>query len=335
MEELFRVFLLRHPYFDENAVRRDPTGKASLCDIISQLTRVQNRSVRNYMRNHSIENVYLDAPDITLALLRWPNLKARRSFRVNHYIQYNDLLTIALQRLRPPVAPVAPVALVVPVAPVAPRVPTEPIAPVAPVAPGPQITNALVAPIAPVAPVAPVAMFVQPTGAVQHPPIFPALPDFEEEHWIRDEYFIQDNGNFLVVNNLPFTIYILINGMCFRPLEYNLFCLRHEFIKKIREQKNICGTYDFICPGECYRICNQDMEITFKFVSNQPEVIYTPEDIGINVPICCSVCMEDVLPIDPIFLLECLHIFHKSCLNKWKTLCYSGTPTCPNCREFI
>ena len=109
MEELFQVFLLRHPYFDENAVRRDPTGKASLCDIISQLTRVQNRSVRNYMRRHSIENVYLDAPDLTLALLRWPNLKARRSFRVNHFIQYNDLLTIALQRLRPPVAPVAPV----------------------------------------------------------------------------------------------------------------------------------------------------------------------------------------------------------------------------------
>jgi Ring finger domain len=323
MEELFRVFLLRHPYFDENAVRRDPTGKASLCDIISQLTRVQNRSVRNYMRNHSIENVYLDAPDITLALLRWPNLKARRSFRVNHYIQYNDLLTIALQRLRPPVAPVALVAFVVPVA------------PVAPVAPGPQITNALVAPIAPVAPVAPVAMFVQPPGAVQPPPIFPAVPEVEEEHWILDEYFIQDNGNFLVVNNLPFTIVILINGMCFRPLEYNLFCLRNEFIKKIREQRNIYGTYDFIHPGMCHRLCNQDMEIIFKFISTQHEVIYTPGDIGINVPICCSVCMEDVRPIEPILLLECLHIFHKSCLDKWKRVCFSGVPTCPNCREFI
>lgn len=85
----------------------------------------------------------------------------------------------------------------------------------------------------------------------------------------------------------------------------------------------------------CYRICNQDMEISFKFVSNQPEDIYTPGDIGIDVPVCCSVCMEDVQPIDPIFLLECLHIFHQSCLKKWTQLCYSGTPTCPNCRKPI
>ena len=43
----------------------------------------------------------------------------------------------------------------------------------------------------------------------------------------------------------------------------------------------------------------------------------------------CSVCMEDMTNRNSR-KLDCGHIFHKKCLNKWKV---EGNRTCPLCRE--
>ena len=47
----------------------------------------------------------------------------------------------------------------------------------------------------------------------------------------------------------------------------------------------------------------------------------------------CSICLEEILPLDTVSILDCSHIYHCYCIKKWintsiKDCCY----TCPECR---
>jgi hypothetical protein len=41
-----------------------------------------------------------------------------------------------------------------------------------------------------------------------------------------------------------------------------------------------------------------------------------------------------VQPTEPMYLFECLHVFHKACIDQWK-LAKHVNVTCPNCRALI
>ena len=43
----------------------------------------------------------------------------------------------------------------------------------------------------------------------------------------------------------------------------------------------------------------------------------------------CSICLETIKILDKIYRLECRHIFHLECLDKW------NKNTCPYCRREI
>ena len=302
MDGLFRLFLLNQPQFDESVVRRNYAGNAWLCNVVSQLSRVQNRSVQRYMRSHNIQHGFLNVPDTLQALARWPNSKT--------WLLFQRIVTFAAQI---PVAqvPVAPVAQV-PVAPVA-QVPVSLATPVAQV------------PVAPVAqiPVAPVA---QALATIQAP---------VRIQWVRDSYFTQDNYNFLVLHRLPFTIFIgILDQGCGVDLHYTTMYLRLKFIKKMHKRREILGSWGFIGVGDCYRFYRANLEVIFKFEGIPEDVVCTPADIGIDVQVCCSVCVEDVQPTEPMYLFECLHVFHKACIDQWK-LAKHVNVTCPNCRALI
>ena len=264
MEGLFRLFLLNQPQFDESVVRRNCAGNAWLCNIVSQLSRVQNQSVQRYMRSHNIQHGFLNVPDLLQALARWPNSKT--------WLLFQRIVTFAAQ------VP----AVQVPVA---------------------QVPATIRAPV----------------------PI----------QWVRDSYFTQDNYNFLVLHRLPFIIFIgIIDQGCGVDLHYTTMYLRFKFIKKMHKRREIFGSWGFIGVGDCYRLYRANLEVIFKFEGIPEDVVCTPADIGIDVQICCSVCVEDVQPTEPMYLFECLHVFHKACIDQWK-LAKHVNVTCPNCRALI
>ena len=294
MDGLFRLFLLNQPQFDESVVRRNYAGNAWLCNVVSQLSRVQNRSVQRYMRSHNIQHGFLNVPDTLQALARWPNSKT--------WLLFQRIVTFAAQIpvAQVPVAPVAqvPVSLATPVAQV-------PVAPVAQI---------------PVAPVAQALATIQAPVRIQ---------------WVRDSYFTQDNYNFLVLHRLPFTIFIgILDQGCGVDLHYTTMYLRLKFIKKMHKRREILGSWGFIGVGDCYRFYRANLEVIFKFEGIPEDVVCTPADIGIDVQVCCSVCVEDVQPTEPMYLFECLHVFHKACIDQWK-LAKHVNVTCPNCRALI
>ena len=294
MDGLFRLFLLNQPQFDESVVRRNYAGNAWLCNVVSRLSRVQNRSVQRYMRSHNIQHGFLNVPDTLQALARWPNSKT--------WLLFQRIVTFAAQIpvAQVPVAPVAqvPVSLATPVAQV-------PVAPVAQI---------------PVAPVAQALATIQAPVRIQ---------------WVRDSYFTQDNYNFLVLHRLPFTIFIgILDQGCGVDLHYTTMYLRLKFIKKMHKRREILGSWGFIGVGDCYRFYRANLEVIFKFEGIPEDVVCTPADIGIDVQVCCSVCVEDVQPTEPMYLFECLHVFHKACIDQWK-LAKHVNVTCPNCRALI
>jgi len=304
MEGLFRLFLLNQPHFDESAVRRNHAGNAWICNIVSQLSRVQNQSVQRYMRNHNIQHGFLNVLDILQALARWPNSKTWLLFQ--RIVSFAALNLVALA---PPVAqgPAAP----------APLVAQVPAAPAAPVAQGPA---------APVAQILPInARALAAIRAIRAPiPI----------QWARDSYFTQDNNNFLWRNRLPFIIFIGIIDQGCVDIHYTTMYLRFKFIKKMHKRREILGSWRFIGNGYCFRLYRANLEVIFKFEGISENVVCTPADIGIDVQTCCSVCVEDVQPTEPMYLFECMHIFHKACIDQWK-LAKHVDVTCPNCRALI
>ena len=356
MEGLFRLFLLNQPHFDESVVRRNCAGNAWLCNIVSQLSRVQNRSVQRYMRNHNIQHGFLNVLDILQALARWPNSKT--------WLLFQRIVSFAALNLVAPDPPVAqgpvelapsvaqgPVDLAPPVAqgPVA-QVFTAPVAQV-PVAQVP-IARAAQVPVAQVftAPVAqvPVAqVFTAPVAQVPVALAAQVLPVNARAlaairairapipiQWARDSYFTQDNNNFLWRNRLPFIIFIGIIDQGCVDIHYTTMYLRFKFIKKMLKRREILGSWRFIGNGDCFRLYRANLEVIFKFEGIPEDVVCTPADIGIDVQTCCSVCVEDVQPTEPMYLFECLHIFHKACIDQWK-LAKHVDVTCPNCRALI
>ena len=340
MEGLFRLFLLNQPQFDESVVRRNCAGNAWLCNIVSQLSRVQNQSVQRYMRSHNIQHGFLNVPDLLQALARWPNSKTWLLFQriVTFAAQVPVVLAapavqppivLAAPAVQPPIVLAAPVvqppivlaapAAQVPVAPAA-QVPVAPAAQV-PVAPAAQV------PVAPAAQVPAVQVPVAQVPATIRAPV--------PIQWVRDSYFTQDNYNFLVLHRLPFIIFIgIIDQGCGVDLHYTTMYLRFKFIKKMHKRREIFGSWGFIGVGDCYRLYRANLEVIFKFEGIPEDVVCTPADIGIDVQICCSVCVEDVQPTEPMYLFECLHVFHKACIDQWK-LAKHVNVTCPNCRALI
>ncbi|OJJ65585.1 hypothetical protein ASPBRDRAFT_49647 [Aspergillus brasiliensis CBS 101740] len=51
-----------------------------------------------------------------------------------------------------------------------------------------------------------------------------------------------------------------------------------------------------------------------------------------NDPITCAVCLEEVLKTQPVRCLECRHVFHCWCLEKWFLRFHN---TCPMCHRAI
>lgn len=45
----------------------------------------------------------------------------------------------------------------------------------------------------------------------------------------------------------------------------------------------------------------------------------------------CSICLVDFQNEDDVALLNCNHLFHKTCIDEW----CARKPDCPNCREKI
>jgi hypothetical protein len=338
LEGLFRLFLLNQPQFDESVVRRNYAGNAWLCNVVSQLSRVQNRSVQRYMRSHNIQHGFLNVPDTLQALARWPNSKTWLLFQ--RIVTFAAQVPVALAApvaqppivlgapaVQPPIVLAAPVVLppIVLAAPVVqpPIVLAAPAAqvPVAqvPVAPAAQVPVALAAPAAQV-------LVAQVPATIRAPvPI----------QWVRDSYFTQDNYNFLVLHRLPFIIFIgIIDQGCGVDLHYTTMYLRLKFIKKMHKRREILGSWGFIGVGDCYRLYRANLEVIFKFEGIPEDVVCTPADIGIDVQVCCSVCVEDVQPTEPMYLFECLHVFHKACIDQWK-LAKHVNVTCPNCRALI
>ena len=345
MEGLFRLFLLNQPQFDESVVRRNCAGNAWLCNIVSQLSRVQNQSVQRYMRSHNIQHGFLNVPDLLQALARWPNSKTWLLFQRIVTFAAQVPVVLAAPAVQPPIvlaAPVAqpPVVLAAPAAqvPVA-QVPVALAAPAAqvPVAPAAQVPVAPAAqvPVAPAAqvPVAPAAQVPAVQVPVAQVPATIRAP--VPIQWVRDSYFTQDNYNFLVLHRLPFIIFIgIIDQGCGVDLHYTTMYLRFKFIKKMHKRREIFGSWGFIGVGDCYRLYRANLEVIFKFEGIPEDVVCTPADIGIDVQICCSVCVEDVQPTEPMYLFECLHVFHKACIDQWK-LAKHVNVTCPNCRALI
>ena len=332
MEGLFRLFLLNQPQFDESVVRRNCAGNAWLCNIVSQLSRVQNQSVQRYMRSHNIQHGFLNVPDLLQALARWPNSKTWLLFQRIVTFAAQVPVVLAAPAVQPPIVLAAPavqppIVLAAPVvqppivlaAPAA-QVPVAPAAQV-PVAPAAQV------PVAPAAQVPAVQVPVAQVPATIRAPV--------PIQWVRDSYFTQDNYNFLVLHRLPFIIFIgIIDQGCGVDLHYTTMYLRFKFIKKMHKRREIFGSWGFIGVGDCYRLYRANLEVIFKFEGIPEDVVCTPADIGIDVQICCSVCVEDVQPTEPMYLFECLHVFHKACIDQWK-LAKHVNVTCPNCRALI
>ena len=353
MDGLFRLFLLNQPQFDESVVRRNCAGNAWLCNIVSQLSRVQNRSVQRYMQSHNIQHGFLNVPDLLQALARWPNSKTWLLFQriVTFAAQVPIVLAapvaqppivLAAPAVQPPIVLAAPAAQVpvaqVPVALAAPaaQVPVAQV-PVALAAPAAQVPVAPAAqvPVAPAAqvPVAPAAQVPAVQVPVAQVPATIRAP--VPIQWVRDSYFTQDNYNFLVLHRLPFIIFIgIIDQGCGVDLHYTTMYLRFKFIKKMHKRREIFGSWGFIGVGDCYRLYRANLEVIFKFEGIPEDVVCTPADIGIDVQVCCSVCVEDVQPTEPMYLFECLHVFHKACIDQWK-LAKHVNVTCPNCRALI
>lgn len=339
MDGLFRLFLLNQPQFDESVVRRNCAGNAWLCNIVSQLSRVQNRSVQRYMRSHNIQHGFLNVPDVLQALAQWPNSKTWLLFQriVTFAAQVPIVLAapavqppivLAAPAVQPPIVLAAPVALAAPV-PVA-HVPVAQV-PVALAAPAAQVPVAQV----PVAPAAQVPAVQVPAAQVPVAQVPATIRVPVPIQWVRDSYFTQDNYNFLVLHRLPFIIFIgIIDQGCGVDLHYTTMYLRFKFIKKMHKRREIFGSWGFIGVGDCYRLYRANLEVIFKFEGIPEDVVCTPADIGIDVQVCCSVCVEDVQPTEPIYLFECLHVFHKACIDEWK-LAKHVNVTCPNCRALI
>ncbi|GFF53736.1 hypothetical protein IFM53868_08415 [Aspergillus udagawae] len=51
-----------------------------------------------------------------------------------------------------------------------------------------------------------------------------------------------------------------------------------------------------------------------------------------NDPIICAICLEEVLKTQSVRCLECRHVFHCWCLEKWFLRLHN---TCPVCHETI
>lgn len=159
-------------------------------------------------------------------------------------------------------------------------------------------------------------------------------PNIPVGRWVRDRYFTQDNFNFLLINELPFTILIYVNNMGCLDCHYNTQYLRCTFTRKMSEIYEKHGSWDFIKNGDFYIYEQEQLEVSFKFVAISPDGLCILKDIGPFVQTCCSICVEDMQPTEPVFILGCLHAFHRLCLLNWARN-QSGTRTCPNCRGVI
>jgi hypothetical protein len=45
--------------------------------------------------------------------------------------------------------------------------------------------------------------------------------------------------------------------------------------------------------------------------------------------LCCSICLENFVIHEIIYELQCMHIYHKSCITKWLDI----NKNCPYCRK--
>jgi len=50
----------------------------------------------------------------------------------------------------------------------------------------------------------------------------------------------------------------------------------------------------------------------------------------------CSICLEEIMPSDS-FKLNCKHVFHSKCINKWASSCMNedANTSCPLCKQDI
>lgn len=64
------------------------------------------------------------------------------------------------------------------------------------------------------------------------------------------------------------------------------------------------------------------------------QIVTTYENINVEIikinDIQCSICLDHYTDHDPIRTLECKHMFHNLCINKWIN---NHTITCPICRQ--
>jgi hypothetical protein len=74
------------------------------------------------------------------------------------------------------------------------------------------------------------------------------------------------------------------------------------------------------------RIYRRDLEIdwSLRLLKRYPDCIISSVSSG-----DCSICLETIEILDKIYRLDCGHIFHLECLDKW------NKNTCPYCRRDI
>ena len=112
-------------------------------------------------------------------------------------------------------------------------------------------------------------------------------PNIPVGRWVRDRYFTQDNFNFLLINELPFTILIYVNNMGCLDCHYNTQYLRCTFTRKMSEIYEKHGSWDFIKNGDFYIYEREQLEVSFKFVAISPDGLCILKDIGPFVQTCC------------------------------------------------
>jgi hypothetical protein len=61
--------------------------------------------------------------------------------------------------------------------------------------------------------------------------------------------------------------------------------------------------------------------------------LYPISSIKIDDSLECSICLDDFTVDTKYCILECTHIFHHNCINKW--LETGESSYCPNCRQVI
>jgi hypothetical protein len=87
------------------------------------------------------------------------------------------------------------------------------------------------------------------------------------------------------------------------------------------------GSFLSFIPDEFY-----EFTISHRIVHNR---IQRAKSMQTNDIISCSICYDTINNKDRKSSLPCGHLFHKSCMEKWKWECNPNKASCPLCRKSL